>query len=141
MGFWAFTKRVVVLLAPLAGLVFGIAALGVAAFRAVPCVLSHAGFYAFLLFFPFLLVYLHELGHYLPVRRRVRGVVREGIFGVAVEIEGDVPWSAVVWSAVLPLVFGLGVTLWTGKGVFLLLTLGVLAASALDGVEVLRRHA
>lgn len=84
----------------------------------------------------FLMIYLHEVGHYIPLRNRKIEVKREGI-GITLSTTKPIPSSAVILSALLPLFVAVVLTAISRNWVFIILWLGVGAMTLIDAMEVL----
>ncbi|ASJ16533.1 hypothetical protein A3L04_05310 [Thermococcus chitonophagus] len=84
----------------------------------------------------FLMVYLHEVGHYIPLRHRKIDVKREGI-GIRISTTPPVPPSAIFLSALLPLLVAVGFSLIFKNWIFIVLWLAVGAMTLIDAVEVI----
>jgi len=135
MKFWEFTKAIG---KPLVGisLVMSMVILGVAVYlNRLGCLLKNP-LNIELPISVILMIYFHELGHYIPLRNHdIR--VRNGGVGIEISTSTPVPSSAIFLSALLPFLIALIFTLISKNPVFIFLWLGIAAATLLDALEVL----
>ncbi|HIP88864.1 MAG TPA: hypothetical protein EYH24_02660 [Thermococcus paralvinellae] len=83
----------------------------------------------------FLMIYFHEVGHYIPLRNREMEVKRDGI-GITILTTKPIPSSAVILSVLLPLIIAVVLTAISRNWVFIILWLGIGAMGLIDAMEV-----
>ncbi|ALV62337.1 hypothetical protein ADU37_CDS06380 [Thermococcus sp. 2319x1] len=134
MKFWEFTKAIG---KPLVGisLVMSMVILGVAAYlNRLGCLLKNP-LNIELPISVILMIYFHELGHYIPLRNHDIRVQNSG-FSAAISTSAPIPYSAILLSALLPLLIALIFTSISKNPIFIFLWLGIAAATLLDALEV-----